>query len=88
MSSLPQRPFPSENGWMFSKTAWKYAATVSSLPGGAKDISESSVAISVRTSGDDALRLFYGSQTYLLMREGVSDLHCMSDGYLSDELKH
>ena len=39
-------------------------------------------------SYDDALRLFYCSQTYLLMREGVSDLHCMSDGYLSDELKH
>lgn len=38
-------------------------------------------------SYDDALRLFYGSQTYLLMREGISDLHCMSDGYLSDELK-
>ena len=27
------------------------------------------------------------SRTYLLMREGVSDLHCMSDGYLADELK-
>lgn len=39
-------------------------------------------------SYDDALRLFYNSQTYLLMREGVSDLHCMSDGYLSDELKY
>ena len=39
-------------------------------------------------SYDDALRLFYGSQTYLLMREGVSDLHCMSDGYLADELKY
>ena len=37
---------------------------------------------------DDALRLFYGSETYALMREGVSDLHCMIDGYLADELKH
>lgn len=37
---------------------------------------------------DDALRLFYHSQTYVLMREGVSDLHCMSDGYLADELKY
>jgi hypothetical protein len=37
---------------------------------------------------DDALRLFYGFETYALMREGVSDLHCMSDGYLADELKH
>ena len=42
----------------------------------------------VGLSYDDALRLFYESQTYLLMREGVSDLHCMSDGYLADELKY
>ncbi|MDO4806453.1 MAG: hypothetical protein Q4A07_04315 [Coriobacteriales bacterium] len=49
------------------------------------------VALFARETGlsyDDALRLFYGSQTYLLMREGVSDLHCMSDGYLADELKY
>ena len=49
------------------------------------------VALFARETGlsyDEALRLFYGSQTYLLMREGVSDLHCMSDGYLSDELKY
>lgn len=39
-------------------------------------------------SYDDALRLFYDSETYLLMREGVSDLHCTSDGYLADELKY
>ena len=49
------------------------------------------VALFAREAGlsyDDALRLFYGSQTYLLMREGVSDLHCMSDGYLADELRY
>ena len=49
------------------------------------------VALFAKEAGlsyDDALRLFYGSQTYLLMREGVSDLHCMSDGYLADELKY
>lgn len=42
----------------------------------------------VGLSYDEALGLFYRSQTYLLMREGVSDLHCMSDGYLADELKY
>ncbi len=34
-----------------------------------------------------ALGFFYHSQTYDLMRRGVSDMHCMSDGYLSDCLK-
>lgn len=41
----------------------------------------------VGISYDEALRMFYESQTYLDMRDGVSDLHCMSDGYLADELK-
>lgn len=36
---------------------------------------------------DEALRIFYESETYKLMREGVSDLHCMSDSYLADELE-
>lgn len=36
---------------------------------------------------DEALRIFYKSETYKLMREGVSDLHCMSDAYLADELE-
>lgn len=34
----------------------------------------------------EALDAFYRSQTYELMRDGVSDLHCMSDEYLVDEL--
>ncbi len=33
-----------------------------------------------------ALDLFYRSQTYHLMREGVSDMHARSDGYLVEEL--
>ena len=33
-----------------------------------------------------AMDLFYRSQLYRLMRDGVSDLHCMSDDYLADEL--
>ncbi len=36
---------------------------------------------------DEALGLFYHSEVYQLMREGVSDMHCMSDAYLAEELK-
>ncbi|MDO4274578.1 MAG: DUF3791 domain-containing protein [Eubacteriales bacterium] len=35
---------------------------------------------------DDALSFFYHSKTYRLISEGVSDLHCMSDEYLTEEL--
>ena len=35
---------------------------------------------------DEALDKFYRSRTYELMRDGVSDMHCMSDAYLVDEL--
>ena len=31
--------------------------------------------------------VFYYSDVYCLMREGVSDMHCMSDAYLSEELE-
>lgn len=36
---------------------------------------------------DQALDFFYLSLTGQLIREGVSDLHCMSDAYLSQELQ-
>ena len=36
---------------------------------------------------DAALALFYHSQTYQLIRDGVSDMHCMSDAYLAEELE-
>ena len=36
---------------------------------------------------DEALDLFYRSEVYQLMREGVSDMHCMSDAYLAEELE-
>lgn len=36
---------------------------------------------------DDALRFFYYSEIYQLLKDGVSDMHCMSDGYLIEELK-
>ena len=36
---------------------------------------------------DAALDLFYHSQVYQLIRDGVSDMHCMSDAYLAEELE-
>jgi hypothetical protein len=36
---------------------------------------------------DDGLDFFYHSQVYQLMRNGVSDMHCMSDEYLTQELE-
>ena len=33
-----------------------------------------------------ALDFFYHSQVYQLIRDGVSDMHCMSDAYLAEEL--
>ena len=35
---------------------------------------------------EDALAFFYDSLTYQLVSEGVSDMHCMADGYLAEEL--
>lgn len=36
---------------------------------------------------DEALDFFYRSEVYQLMREGISDMHCMSDLYLAEELR-
>ena len=36
---------------------------------------------------DAALDFFYRSKEYQLLREGVADLHCMSDDYLAEDLK-
>lgn len=35
---------------------------------------------------DAALDFFYHSELYLLVSKGISDMHCMSDTYLADEL--
>ncbi len=35
---------------------------------------------------NEALDFFYNSKTYPLISEGVSDLHCMSDDYLAEDL--
>ncbi|MCI8308565.1 MAG: DUF3791 domain-containing protein [Lachnospiraceae bacterium] len=34
----------------------------------------------------DGLTFFYHSALYRLVRRGISDLHCMSDDYLADNL--
>lgn len=36
---------------------------------------------------DAALAFFYHSEVYRLIRDGVSDMHCMSDAYLVEELE-
>lgn len=36
---------------------------------------------------DEALDFFYRSNEYQLLREGIADLHCMSDDYLAEDLK-
>jgi len=37
-------------------------------------------------SYDEALNIFYKSQTYKEMANGISDMHCRSDIYLVEEL--
>jgi len=34
----------------------------------------------------DALDIFYGSQTYIEMRDGISDMHCRSEKYLAEDI--
>ena len=36
---------------------------------------------------EKALDIFYHSELYKLLSEGVSDMHCMSDEYLVQELE-
>lgn len=35
---------------------------------------------------DDAMDMFYNSETMQLMEEGVADLHCLSEKYLAEEV--
>lgn len=47
------------------------------------------VALYAKQSGisaETALNRFYKSLLYTLLCEGISDLHCMSDSYLAEEL--
>ena len=34
----------------------------------------------------EALDKFYRSQIYIEMRDGISDMHCRSEGYLAEDL--
>ena len=34
----------------------------------------------------EGLNFFYASRTYDLMSHGISDMHCMSDDYLAEDL--
>lgn len=36
---------------------------------------------------EESLDIFYRSKLYKLISEGVSDMHCMSDTYLANELE-
>lgn len=36
----------------------------------------------------EALDFFYHSETYDLMSNGISDMHCMSDAYLFEDLEN
>ena len=35
---------------------------------------------------DQAMEQFYSSEVFLLIQDGVADLHCRSDQYLADEV--
>jgi len=35
----------------------------------------------------EAFHLFYTSNLYIEIRNGISDMHCRSDGYLAEELQ-
>ena len=50
----------------------------------ARIISEISEMYNV--SLDDAMDMFYNSETIQLMEEGVADLHCRREKYLAEEV--
>ena len=40
-----------------------------------------------KMSLENALDFFYKSELYQLISQGISDMHCMSDDYLTEELQ-
>lgn len=39
------------------------------------------------TSLDDALKFFYHSKLYQLVKDGIADMHCMNEEYLVEDLE-
>lgn len=36
---------------------------------------------------DEALDFFYHSKVYQLLKDGISDMHCMSEDYLAEDIE-
>ena len=47
---------------------------------------KSEISKMYNVSLDDAMDMFYNSETMQLMEEGVADLHCRSEKYLAEEV--
>ena len=45
-------------------------------------------AARVGVSLDEALNFFYHSNIYELMKNGTSDMHCMSDEYIVEDMEN
>lgn len=45
-------------------------------------------ASKVNITLDEALHFFYHSKVYDLVKNGISDMHCMSDDYIAEDLKN
>ncbi len=68
---------------------WPHIAIISTIRGLEK-CSSNRGQIAAKHNGltlEKALGIFYHSHLYRLMSEGVSDMHCMSDEYLVQELE-
>lgn len=44
------------------------------------------IAWQARVSYDDAMKMFYDSNTYFLIHNGISDMHCRSVGYIVEDI--
>ncbi len=44
------------------------------------------LAVTANISEEKAMQMFYESNTYQLISEGVGELHCFGDLYLVDEI--